>query len=203
MISIIAAVHPRSGTSMMMKACEAGGMKVCIDPTRERLNELFSDKFVGEVPGLIGYKVNESGMYEEKFDYENENKFPSDYEGKVIKCPDVRPLFGMPEHEYKIILMIRDWKEIVHSYKAAFNRPPIFENEKKYLEILSRAKFIFGGRSDVDLLVIDYVNLLENKEKYIKEIKSHGWEIHTQRFSSVIRSSSRRFVSAALPELQS
>lgn len=201
MIYIVAAVHPRSGTSMMMQACEAGGIKVCIDPTREKLNVIFSDKFVGEVPDLIGYKVNEGGMYEQKFDYEDEHKFPGDYENKVIKCPDVRLLFGMPEHGYRIILMIRDWKEIAHSYKAAFDRPPIFENEKKYLEILNRANFILGGRRDVDLLVIDYVELLENKKKYLKRIKEHGWKIHTQRFSSVIRSSSRRFVSSALPEL--
>ena len=67
----------RTGTSMMMKALEAGGLDACYKQSREEMKNRYADEH---------YDPNIGGLYElERKDYQKPN-FPRDYEGKLIKC---------------------------------------------------------------------------------------------------------------------
>ena len=63
----------RTGTSMMMKALEAGGLEACYRQSREEMRLRFADEH---------YDPNVGGLYElEREDY-REKGFPRKYEGK-------------------------------------------------------------------------------------------------------------------------
>lgn len=67
----------RSGTSMMMRALEAGGMEACYRKSRDQMKARYADD---------QYDPNAGGLYElERRDYRRPD-FPIGYEGKLIKC---------------------------------------------------------------------------------------------------------------------
>ena len=67
----------RTGTSMMMKALEAGGMDASYKQSRDVMKDHYADEY---------YNPNIGGLYElEKQDYQKWD-FPRDYEGKLIKA---------------------------------------------------------------------------------------------------------------------
>ena len=91
----------RSGTSMMMRALESGGMDACYRGSRDDLIEKHSDEHYSPNPAL--YEL-------ERKDYRDPN-FPDGYEGKLIKC--LAPgMFRLKVGEYRIIFMRRDYEEI-------------------------------------------------------------------------------------------
>ena len=67
----------RTGTSMMMRALEAGGMNAAYRISREKMREHYADEF---------YDPNIGGLYElERKDYQS-FYFPRQFEGKLIKA---------------------------------------------------------------------------------------------------------------------
>lgn len=97
---------PRSGTSMMMKALEAGGMPVLIDGIRKPDRD------------------NPKGYYE----FEPVKKTKEDPSwlreagGKVVKMV-YRLLYDLPEgYRYRVVFMQRDMGEILKSQKAMLER---------------------------------------------------------------------------------
>ena len=103
----------RSGTSMMMRALEAGGLEAAYDSSRDVMNDKFGDD---------NYKINPGSFYEIlPMKYRGLN-FPLDYRGKLIKVL-LWGLTNMWVHEYKIVFMLRDFEEIRQSWEAAFAQP--------------------------------------------------------------------------------
>ncbi len=104
---IVVSGLPRSGTSMMMKMLEAGGLEVLTDHLR-RPNE-----------------DNPQGYYE----FERVKKLPegdtvwlSNAEGKVVKVISALLMHLPSEHTYKILFMRRSMEEILASQKQMLVR---------------------------------------------------------------------------------
>ena len=104
---IVVSGLPRSGTSMMMKMLEAGGLEVVTDHQR-RPNE-----------------DNPQGYYE----FERVKKLPEgdtqwlkDAEGKVVKIISALLMHLPPDHTYKILFMRRSMEEILASQKQMLVR---------------------------------------------------------------------------------
>ena len=96
-VYIVTSLH-RSGSSMMMRCLEAGGLTPVHNPVAILLNQVLHD-----------YIPNPNGFYQygkpiTKDFYEN-NK------GKLVKVP-ISELKNLPEGNYKILLLKRDPKEI-------------------------------------------------------------------------------------------
>ena len=115
-INYIVSGYMRTGTSMMMRALEAGGMETAWSKKRD-------NNFSG-----VSYVANQGGMYEldEKEIYSP--GFPTPYEGKVIKLLSTKVRILKPG-KYLIVFMRRDADEILASYKKAMNgeEPPLIE----------------------------------------------------------------------------
>ncbi|EKD79478.1 MAG: hypothetical protein ACD_41C00058G0003 [uncultured bacterium] len=105
MITIVSGL-PRSGTSLMMKMLEAGGMKPLIDDIR-----------TADVDNPKGY-----------YEFERVKQLPQDTgwlpeaEGKVVKMVSML-LYELPkDYQYKVIFMRRAMPEILASQKKMLLR---------------------------------------------------------------------------------
>ena len=106
--------HPRSGTSMMMQALEAGGIPAAFNDKRDARLALLGDH------QLSGFNPN--GSYELTWDdlYWN---FPEAFDGMAVKLvwDHLRFLKGF-EGGYSVISMVRDPEEVRQSYEATVSQ---------------------------------------------------------------------------------
>ena len=104
---IIVSGLPRSGTSMMMKMLEAGGLKILTDNLRE------------------ADANNPKGYYE--FERVKQMKdgnlaWLPDAVGKVVKIVTGLIIYLPSDYKYKIIFMKRDLNEVLSSQKKMLGR---------------------------------------------------------------------------------
>ena len=160
-INYIVSGLPRSGTSMVMKMVEAGGIEALTDGVRE-----------ADVDNPMGY-----------YEFERVKRLPGDTEwledarGKVVKVL-AELVKELPEdHTYRIIFIERNMAEILASQKKMLIRrgedPDEVPDELmagvfgKYLEVL---KDWIGERSNVEVLYVRYNDIMENPKDCCRRI---------------------------------
>ncbi|WP_411766579.1 alkaline phosphatase family protein [Winogradskyella sp. A3E31] len=149
---------PRSGTSLMMQMLDRGGIDVLSDGKREADTS------------------NPKGYYE--FDpvmsINKDNSWLPKAKNKCVKV--VAPLlkFLDPQFRYKVIFMNRDLTEIVKSQQKMIGKNPetlpvrLFDAYKKHLKNVD----IWKEREPfVEMIYIDYKDVLESPETSIKKIE--------------------------------
>lgn len=152
---------PRSGTSLMMKMLESGGMEVLADDLRE-----------ADVDNPEGY-----------YEFERVKKLPDDTgwiedaKGKVVKVLAELIKHLPDEHNYRIIFMMRNIEEIIRSQKKMIVRrgedpDPIPDEEmrellKKYLVSL---KNYINSQDNMEVLYVSYNDLMEEPLDPVEEI---------------------------------
>ncbi|MDR4503614.1 MAG: sulfotransferase domain-containing protein [Candidatus Scalindua sp.] len=160
MITIVSGL-PRSGTSMMVKMLEAGGMDVLTDRIRK------ADEF------------NPNGYYE----YEKVKEIAQDASWlKEAKGKGVKIITALLQHlpekyTYKIILMHRNMNEILNSQKRMLigrkqptgqisdeNMKMVFHNH------LEKVVGWIGTQSNMKILHIHYNEVLKEPAKHIKMV---------------------------------
>jgi len=147
---------PRSGTSLMMKMLEAGGMDVVTDNIRK-----------ADVDNPKGY-----------FEFEKVKKIKKDAswlddtKGKVFKMVSLL-LFDLPlEQQYKIIFMKRDMDEMLASQKKMLqrlNNKPGTDDDNKMAEYfvkhLDKVENWLAQQESLDTLYISYNEIIRDPEK--------------------------------------
>ena len=153
---------PRSGTSMMMRMLEAGGMDVVVDDIREADED------------------NPKGYYElEKVkDIKNDYSWLDNVQGKVVKMVSML-LYELPSNrKYNVILMKRDIGEILASQRTMLqrkgNRSDINDEElgKLFNRHLEEIENWLVGRKNIRILYINYNDVIEDPRK-ISQVISH------------------------------
>ena len=152
----------RSGTSMMMKALEAGGMDAVYRQSRDVMKNRFADE---------EYDPNIGGLFElERSDYQKPD-FPHGYEGKLIKALRMGPgrMAVMPGG-IRVVFMRRDAEEIRQSYMAFFGRSDftVEQIEDDVKRSLTAAK----NRRDTRVLEVYYRGVVEHSEPWFKRIRN-------------------------------
>ena len=154
---------PRSGTSMMMKMLEAGGLTPVTDNFRTADED------------------NPKGYYE----FENVKK-PDTYKdwlpkapGKVVKIISMLLENLLPEYSYKIVFMLRNIDEILASQRQMLirrgeqdNKVPDEQLSMMYKKHLTKMENWFAGQPNLDVLYVKYNEVLENPVKFSKLINS-------------------------------
>ncbi len=154
---------PRSGTSMMMKMLEAGGLTPVTDNFRTADED------------------NPKGYYE----FENVKK-PETYKdwlpkapGKVVKIISMLLENLLPEYSYKIVFMLRNIDEILASQRQMLirrgeqdNKVPDEQLSMMYKKHLTKMENWFAGQPNLDVLYVKYNEVLENPVKFSKLINS-------------------------------
>lgn len=167
----------RTGTSMMMKALEAGGMNACY---RESKDELRDRHIQGS------YNPNEGGLYElEDQDYKQWD-FPRGYSGKLIKSLNtgVTRFAVMPEG-IRVVFMKRNPIEIQASFIKFFGKElrRLELYERNMNDIIERIE----NRKDVkSISVLEYDLVLQCPSRCFSEIRESGWPIDVDSASAVV-----------------
>ena len=146
---------PRSGTSMMMKALQAGGMPLLVD-------------------GVRGADANNPGGY---FEFERVKKLPKcdldwldNAKGKVVKVISAL-LDTLPDqYQYKVIFMERDIDEILASQRRMLLRDGTIEEKpisdadmrQSYLSHLEEVKTYLAKTPWLKTIAISYNDVLRN-----------------------------------------
>tara|TARA_B100000315_G_scaffold61471_1_gene55805 strand:+ start:218 stop:799 length:582 start_codon:yes stop_codon:yes gene_type:complete len=150
---------PRSGTSMMMKMLEAGGMEIMKDGIRKADDD------------------NPNGYYEfEKAkELEKDTSWLKDAKGKVVKIISAL-LEHLPEkYNYKIIFMHRNMDEILNSQRQMLIRRGEPADEvsdekmsKMFLKHLQTVEEKLKKKSNIDVLPVHYNEFLKEPETHSK-----------------------------------
>ncbi|MHA1872493.1 MAG: sulfotransferase domain-containing protein [Candidatus Heimdallarchaeaceae archaeon] len=158
-INYIVSGLERSGTSMIMQILKAGELPVSFDESRKPDNN--NPKGYYELEG--GKVINK--LMDGSFPIEN-------FKGKVIKITAYGLKF-LPPGNYKIIYSERNMEEILDSMEKMIGEED--HNREKTKETFEKLnnmiKKIIRERDDIDVLLVNYNNILVNPRDNIEQIK--------------------------------
>jgi len=169
---------PRSGTSMMMKMLEAGGMEVLTDNIRTADED------------------NPKGYYE----FERVKKLPEDTawleeaKGRIVKIISRLLLHLPPRYTYKVIFMRREMGEILASQTQMLVRrgkPTDTISDEKIAELfrkhLREVEAWMERQPNVDVMYVNYNEVLKNSREYAERINQFlGDTLNVEKMVSVV-----------------
>jgi len=167
----------RTGTSMMMKALEAGGMVASYRQSRDVMKNRFADEH---------YDPNIGGLYELELKDYREFGFPRKYCGKLIKALNQGvPRMATMKDGIRVVFMKRNLEEIRQSYDAFFGRQ--LQDVVKLEEMMNDITDRIRNRKDVlSLDIFWYRDVVENPLKYFKILKDKGWDIDYKKSATIV-----------------
>ena len=169
---------PRSGTSMMMKMLDAGGLIPLVDNIR------------------VADEDNPKGYYEfERVkQLENDKKWLPDARGKVVKIISMLLRHLPDDYNYKVVFMLRNVDEILASQRKMLERrgePTDKVGDEKmalmYQNHLDKLKKQLEQKQNFDTLYVKYNEILNAPEDYCDKInKFLGGILNQQKMLTVI-----------------
>ena len=170
----------RSGTSMMMAALEAGGLEAVFSEAQETRIARQGDDF---------YLPQKHGLYELDQKEMQKPKFPSDYQGKLVKClfGGVRNWFPQPDG-IKVVVMRRNMEEIRQSHVALYpNSQMTIERIKQVTEVNFAH---LQNRRDTTFVEVWYRDVIEDcaegRLTQFERIRDAGFPIDPEKAMSVV-----------------
>jgi len=152
---------PRSGTSMMMKVLEAGGMEIFTDHRRTADED------------------NPKGYYEleqVKALKEGDISWVEDAPGKAVKVISSLLEYLPSTYKYKIIFMRREIAEILASQKQMLVRRGESSDgddqkmAEQFQEHLKRVRVWLANQPNMDVLYVDYNSLMADPDLEIRTV---------------------------------
>lgn len=174
---------PRSGTSMMMRMLEAGGLPVMIDHLR------------------VADESNPKGYYEfeqVKQLQEGNTGWISEGKGKVVKIISALLEYLPPEHQYRIVFMQRNMGEILASQREMLLRrgeptDRIGDDDLAglYQKHLARVTEWLAEQPNLKVIYLHYNQILEDPHAPITELCRflQPFALDTDRMLRVVESS--------------
>ena len=176
---IIVSGLPRSGTSMMMKMLEAGGLEILTDNLRE------------------ADANNPKGYYE--FERVKQMKdgnlaWLPDAVGKVVKIVTGLIIYLPSDYKYKIIFMKRDLNEVLSSQKKMLGRLgkeddniPDDKMAKVYEEHLKQVKGWLVRQPNIEVLYVNYNTMVADPTESLHKVNEFlGGNMDIQVMSAVV-----------------
>lgn len=156
---------PRSGTSMMMKMIEAGGVPVMIDNIR------------------VADSDNPKGYYElervKQLDKGGDKEWIGDAQGKVVKVIAALLAHLSGNYQYRVLFMNRRVEEVVKSQQRMLenrkeDKDKLDEETLKTLlkKHASDVKSWVGKQPNFEMLEIDYNAMVQSPLEYIPKINA-------------------------------
>ena len=176
---IIVSGLPRSGTSMMMKMLEAGGLPILTDNLRE------------------ADANNPNGYYE----FERVKQLPDgdfdwipDAGGKVVKIVTGLVMNLPSDYKYKVIFMQRAMKEVLSSQKKMLGRlgkedDKVEDDKMKkiYQEHLKQVNAWIVKQPNIEVLYVNYNTMIGNPLDSLKKVNEFlGGDMDVNTMASVV-----------------
>lgn len=152
---------PRSGTSMMMRVLEAGGMEVAVDNVRRADED------------------NPRGYYEfeQVKNIRHDQSWFNGLQGKAVKMVSML-LYDLPvDKHYKIIFMKRNMQEILSSQRIMLERrgekgQEPDEMARMYKKHLSEIEKWLREQGNIEVLFVNYNEMIKNPREIIPLINT-------------------------------
>jgi len=158
---IVVSGLPRSGTSMMMKMLEEGGIPILTDAIRgaddDNPNGYYEFELVKKLP-------------------DGQNQWLADANHKVVKIISALLEHLPVNYRYKIIFMEREPREILASQqKMLANRNEKSEisdteMQEQFQKHLAAIKYWLARQPNMDVMYVDYNKMISNPENYCQAI---------------------------------
>lgn len=169
---------PRSGTSMMMKMLEAGGLDVLTDRLRE-----------ADPDNPKGYYE-----YERVKQLEHDKAWLPQAEGKVVKIISQLLRHLPPDYTYKVIFMRRRMDEILASQERMLVRRgeeagkvPDEKLSALFRQHLGRVQAWLDQQPNFDVIYVSYNHVLESPHEEAKRIDAFLPEdLDVERMTAVV-----------------
>lgn len=174
----------RCGTSMMMRALDAGGMQPVFSKAKdERMHAKY------------GKEMNADGFYELEIKDFYQPGFPAMHENKVLKCLYGGVLYLPPPHEYRVIFMRRPAEQIKRSMvKALGYSHDLLDDPKNFQKEMHRICLCLRDRRSVQSVTEVWMrDAVEHTEPTFAQIKDDGWPIDVVKASAVPSRDKMRF----------
>ena len=157
-INYIVSGLERSGTSMMMQILKAGNIPIAYD-TQRKPDENNPKGYYELSNGLIIRELMDGKFLLDK------------YKGKFIKITSYGISF-LPKSNYKIIYLERDIEEILDSMEKMIRKVDMDRDMTRdtFSKLNEYIKKYMERRNDMDVLILNYNQIIKNKEKEIKKI---------------------------------
>jgi len=178
-VYIVASFH-RSGSSMMMRCLEAGGITCAYDTTQDVQNIVL---------GGSEYQPNPNGFYaypdDSTFDWPT---FHETFKGRAIKVPRM-DLFILPQGKYKLIFMTRNPEEIrasmmKFSSNTSWGKPTV---ATYFYDTLKDGLMNYlVARTDFEILEINYRDVVTNPTQEFQKIKDFGFNIDIEKSVAMV-----------------
>jgi len=170
---------PRSGTSMMMKMLEAGGLPILTD----NLREADSDNPKGYYEFERVKKINKG-----------DQEWLENAQGKVVKIISELLKYLPPKYQYKVLFINRKMEEVLASHKKMLENRGVVDNVVSDEEIgklfeihLKKVDEWLKAQPNFSVLYVDYNQMLANPTPYIKEINGFlGNTLDEDKMSHVV-----------------
>ena len=160
---IIVSGLPRSGTSMLMKMLEAGGIEIASDEIRTADDD------------------NPKGYYElekvKELDKSEDKSWLTEFRGKAVKIISYF-LKDLPKtNNYKIIFIERNLQEMIASQnKMLIHRGEVVDPAgdekmiKNFENHLQKIKYMLGNEPHCELLYLNYSDVLKSPIKEVEKV---------------------------------
>lgn len=177
----------RSGTSMMMRALEAGGLEAVYSVRRdEEMNARWGD---------ADYKPNDSYYELDGQDYLR-GDLGTRHDSKLVKC-----LWGgilrLPPGDYRVAFMRRPVAEIRISLLAFFGSDyavsQFFDFDKAMKGVV---EILRDRKSFRSVAEIQYHDALADPLKVFRSLADDGWPIDPEKAAAIPQKSRARFINA-------
>lgn len=159
---VIVSGLPRSGTSMMMKVLEAGGLPVLIDGLR-----------AADPDNPEGYYELERVKELDKGD----TAWIAEAQGKAVKVISALLEYLPPDYQYRVIFMHRNIDEVLNSQRKMLERRGEDVNAVNDAEMaelfakhVAKVKSWLRAQPNFSVLDIDYNVMLQKPDDYIHTI---------------------------------
>lgn len=170
-VYIVSSFH-RSGSSMMMRCLQAGGLEAVYDSFADAMN----------LAAPEDYTPNPNGFFQ--YNREVLPDFYESYNGKLVKLYFTE-LIKLPPGNYKVVFMLRDPVEI----RASMERWTPYKSwgmqeaaTYLYEEIRNAISTIPG----VEVLFVNYVDVINNPHNEFLRIKEFGIPIQASLASQMV-----------------
>lgn len=153
-VVVIVSGLPRSGTSMMMRMLEAGGMGTVTDSVRS-----------ADEDNPMGYLE-----FEDVKRIKDDASWLEGAKGKAVKMVSMLLYDLPPDYNYRVIFMRRDMQEILSSQRVMLERkgekniPDDVEMGKLYERHLAEIERWLEGQQNIKVLYMDYKEILEDPQ---------------------------------------
>ncbi len=168
---------PRSGTSMMMRMLEAGGLEVVTDGLRE-----------ADVDNPKGYYE-----FEKVKQIKEDSSWIPSTRGRVFKMVSLLLYHLPPEETYRIVLMRRSTEEILASERKMLERlgkdpgPPDGRMSEIFAKHLTHLEDWLTHQQHIECLQVSYNDVLADPEPVLTEVgRFMGGDLDVARMTAVV-----------------